>query len=121
MDRWNKIEGLIQEALERPPAEREAWLRQACGEDSDLRQEVVSLVANYREDIHEDPWVATAAVELIGGPGSLVVGQHLGPFTILEPIGAGGMGEVYRARDTRLQRDVAMKVLPRALADDEER
>ena len=49
---------------------------------------------------------------------SLVPGTHLGTFEILAPIGAGGMGEVYRARDSKLNRDVAIKVLPAALADD---
>src|SRR6516164_2730207 len=48
-------------------------------------------------------------------------GDELGPYEILSPLGAGGMGEVYRARDTRLHRDVALKVLPRAFADDTER
>src|SRR5580698_10025636 len=47
---------------------------------------------------------------------SLYVGERLGPYEILAPIGKGGMGEVYRARDTRLQRDVAIKVLPQAFA-----
>jgi len=52
---------------------------------------------------------------------SLSVGDRLGPYEILAPIGAGGMGEVYRAKDTRLVRDVAIKVLPVALANDRER
>src|SRR6266436_4466921 len=52
---------------------------------------------------------------------SLSVGDRLGPYEILAPIGAGGMGEVYRARDTKLDRDVAIKVLPAALAQDPER
>ena len=51
----------------------------------------------------------------------LSVGDHLGPYEILAPLGAGGMGEVYRARDTKLDRDVAIKVLPAALAQDPER
>src|ERR1700693_4973440 len=51
----------------------------------------------------------------------LAVGDRLGPYEILAPIGAGGMGEVYRARDTKLDRDVAIKVLPAALAQDPER
>ncbi|MEE8184104.1 MAG: protein kinase, partial [Acidobacteriota bacterium] len=52
---------------------------------------------------------------------SLEAGKKLGPYEIIEPIGAGGMGEVYRARDTKLERDVAIKVLPAHLADDPER
>src|ERR687896_531928 len=49
---------------------------------------------------------------------SLALGSSLGPYEILAPLGAGGMGEVYRARDTRLQRDVAIKILPPSLASD---
>ena len=49
---------------------------------------------------------------------SLAPGTHLGPFEILAPIGAGGMGEVYRAKDTKLKREVALKVLPDSFADD---
>src|ERR1700729_3285684 len=52
---------------------------------------------------------------------ALTAGTHLGPYEILAPIGAGGMGEVYRARDTKLARDVAIKVIPPALAQDPER
>src|SRR5215213_5585174 len=52
---------------------------------------------------------------------ALAAGAHLGPYEILSPLGAGGMGEVYRARDTRLNRDVAVKVLPEAFAQDPER
>ena len=64
------------------------------------------------------PWIVTAAVRIEPSDMPLTPGDHLGPYEILSPLGAGGMGEVYRARDTKLNRDVAIKVLPAGLAND---
>jgi len=108
MERWQQIESVFQAALQQAPAERDAYVREACRNDSDLRRQVASLLENHRED--SESWAAAAAAKLIAGPASLVPGQRLGPYEILSPIGAGGMGKVYRARDTRLKRDVAIKV-----------
>jgi hypothetical protein len=110
MERWQQIESLFQQALERDPAERNAWLREACHDDSDLQREVSSLLANHQAATDSQPWAAAAAAKLIDGPLSLEPGQCLGPYEILAPIGKGGMGEVYKARDTRLKRDVAIKI-----------
>src|SRR5260370_15336196 len=110
MERWRQIETLFLDALQRDPAARDAWLREACRGDSDLRREVASLLANHHEGAEFEPWPAAAAVQLIDRPVSLRIGQRLGPYEILGPIGAGGMGEVYKARDTRLKRDVAIKI-----------
>jgi serine/threonine protein kinase len=110
VERWQQIELLFQEALQRDPAERDAYVREACRGDSDLRREVASLLANHREVSDFKPWAASAAAQLISGQASLQAGQFLGPYEILAPIGAGGMGEVYKARDTRLKRDVAIKI-----------
>src|SRR5215471_18736393 len=110
MERWQQIESLFQEALERDPAERNAWLREACKGDSDLRREVASLLANHQEATDFKPWAAAAAAELIDGPASLEPGQCLGPYRIECFLAAGGMGAVYRATDTRLHRQVAIKV-----------
>ena len=110
MESWQQIESVFQEALQRDPAERDAYLREACHGDSDLRREVTSLLAHHREATSSEPWVAEAAAQLIGEAGSLKAGQRLGPYEIIALIGAGGMGEVYKARDTRLHRDIAIKV-----------
>src|SRR6516225_2546907 len=110
MERWQQIESLFQEALERDPAERDVWLREACQGDSDLRREVASLLANRQAATDSRPWAAAAAAKLIDGPASLEPGQCLGPYRIECFLAAGGMGEVYRATDTRLHRQVAIKV-----------
>src|SRR5215831_8846891 len=110
MDRWQQIESLFQQALERDPAERNAWLRQASQDDSDLRREVASLLANHQAAADSKPWAAAAAAKLIDNSASLQPGQCLGPYRIECFLAAGGMGAVYRATDTRLHRQVAIKV-----------
>ena len=117
MNRWQQIESLFQEALRHPVEEREAWLREACGPDVDLHREVASLLANHHESAGAGPWAAAAA-QLIVKPVLLEPGQFLGPYQIVSFLAAGGMGEVYRARDTKLKRNVALKVLPQELARD---
>jgi Tol biopolymer transport system component/predicted Ser/Thr protein kinase len=112
MGRQQQIESLFQEALQHPAVERDVWLRKACNGDSGLQREVVSLLANYREDDASASWAAAAAVQLMDAAqaGSLQPGQSLGPYRIDSFLAAGGMGEVYRATDTRLHREVAIKV-----------
>jgi len=110
VDRWRQVELLFQEALQRDPAEREAYVREACHGDSELQRDVASLLANHQEGTDLKPWAAAAAAALIGGPVSLEPGQCLGPYRIECFLAAGGMGEVYRATDTRLHREVAIKV-----------
>jgi serine/threonine protein kinase len=110
MERWQQIESLFREALERDSAERNAWLREACQGNAELEREVASLLANHQAAADSKHWAAAAAAKLIDSPVSLEPGQCLGPYRIESFLAAGGMGEVYRATDTRLHRQVAIKV-----------
>jgi serine/threonine protein kinase/WD40 repeat protein len=124
-DRQRQITELCHAALERKASDRAAFLREACAGDEGLRQEVESLL-RY-EDIGarylQRPAVEEVARLVSSQTESNVdlVGRHLGVYRIEARIGAGGMGEVYRARDTKLGRDVAIKVLPRELTGSADR
>ena len=118
-DRQRQVTELCHAALECNASNRAAFLHEACAGDEALRQEVESLL-RYEEAANgflERPAVEEAARLVSGFPESTVdlSGRRLGVYQIQARIGAGGMGEVYRARDTRLGRDVAIKVLPGAL------
>jgi Tol biopolymer transport system component len=110
-ERWRQVEALFNAALEQKPDRRETFLAEACRGDNELRQEVESLLGRDGSDegvLDRPAWEAVPS--LIEYPTSLTPGMQLGPYKILAPIGAGGMGEVYRASDTRLGRDVAIKI-----------
>lgn len=122
-ERWKKIEELYHAALERNASLRADYLQQVCAGDDALRSEVESLLAqDSREQFLQSPaaGVAGKIVAVEQRPSSLV-GQQLGFYKILSALGAGGTGEVYQARDTKLGREVAIKVLPQALERDTER
>src|SRR5438132_349573 len=123
-DRPGQISDLFHAALVRAPGDRVAFLREACGGDEVLRQEIESLLACESASARflETPAAEVIAGALGGAPGRLqMVGRQLGSYTILAPLGAGGMGEVYRARDGKLGRDVAIKILPRSFSADPDR
>jgi serine/threonine protein kinase len=119
-ERRDLISDLYHRALARAPEERAAFLIEACHGDEALREEVESLLefepASSR--LLERPAVAVAGVAT--GAVSMI-DRRLGPYTIVAPLGAGGMGEVYRARDSKLGRDVAVKILPSHFTADPER
>jgi eukaryotic-like serine/threonine-protein kinase len=114
---WHRVKELVEAALARSPAERQAFILERCGTDSSLRVEVESLLAAIDQagNFIEQPALPAGWMPNLGGR-ALEPGNSFGHYTILEFVGAGGMGEVYRARDTNLNRDVALKVRPAAFA-----
>jgi serine/threonine protein kinase/Tol biopolymer transport system component len=118
-ERRSKIERLSHAALALDANERVAFLDGSCTGDAELRRDVESLLAQYAS-AHFLSEPAGAAVQVITNPGatnpgaSMLTGRRIGVYQIQTMLGAGGMGEVYRARDTKLGRDVAIKIMSRA-------
>jgi serine/threonine protein kinase len=113
-ERWQQIEEVLQAALDRPPGDRASFLENACAGDFELRSETDSLIDALEQagDFIEEPAIAQDSYVLIGDVIEGKVGHEIGPYTIVERLGGGGMGEVYLARDRRLDRLVALKILP---------
>jgi len=122
-ERWRQIDQILKAALDQEETQRAGFLDQACGEDEALRKKVEALLAAHRrgEDFLEEPALEMAAKGIAKHQIEALVGKQLGSYKILSFIAAGGMGEVYRARDTQLEREVAIKVLPAEFTQDPER
>jgi serine/threonine protein kinase/Tol biopolymer transport system component len=108
-ERWRQLSTIYHAATQQTAADREGYLAEACGGDPELRHEVESLLAH---DGHESFLSARTA---------LPIGTCVGSYEVVAQIGEGGMGVVYRARDTKLHRDVALKLLSDAFASDPDR
>ena len=131
-DRWERIEQLYHAALERGLDARESFLDEACAGDEDMRREVAGLLAC---DVPNDSFIQSPAIEIAAkamaaeplietsnkSMGSHIAGSQIGAYQLLEPLGRGGMGEVYLALDTRLGRKVAVKLLLAEFTTDAER
>src|SRR5215510_2838839 len=125
--RWEKIIDLYHAASEREPAVRSTFLANACKGDDGLRSEVESLLrqdlskGDMLERIVEDNRNWSPAAKLNSRSTTLSVGTRLAHYEIQALLGAGGMGEVYRARDLKLKREVAIKILPEEFSRDTDR
>jgi serine/threonine protein kinase/Tol biopolymer transport system component len=114
-ERWQKVREVLHEALQLPPEQRPAFVDRTCSADHDLRQEVELLLAANEQapsSFLQSPLAARV---------TLAQGTRVDEYEIEALVGSGGMGEVYRARDLRLGKEVAIKVLPASLSADGDR
>jgi eukaryotic-like serine/threonine-protein kinase len=122
-ERWQVVRGILQSAMELRPEDRIAYLDSQCAGDPSLREDVdkyLSIDGILDPEFLEKPAAEHVAPPSTTGAGNSILGAgtRLGPYDVQALIGAGGMGEVYRARDTRLNRIVAIKVIPRSFSAD---
>lgn len=122
-NRWEKIESVFNATLDLPEGERPAFLDNTCEGDALLRQELDSLICevDQADDLLSGTALSLGARVLVQEQAESLIGTTLGVYKILKPLGSGGMGDVFLAEDSRLERLVALKLLPVSLTRDDER
>jgi serine/threonine protein kinase/Tol biopolymer transport system component len=122
-ERWQRIKEIFYSAQDRPPAERQAFLNEVCGDDASVREEVEGLLTAdaENENFLSSPAYEFAAGMLASEAAEFAAGERVGRYEILCSLGAGGMGQIYLARDAQLGRNIALKLIAQEFATDTRR